>query len=178
MRILVRVLCAVALVAISIMLLNFAGNSHGSGISRRGSRVQSEIMEMETALESYKADHGRYPSDPDTTERLKTKTTFDAIAYIPSSEFLYRALSGELEPNVENPGTIDGKRYYDFKPEMLRTAADGHVYVVDPFGNSYGYSTVMIAHPESADGYNPTFDLWSTGGKRRQEDQAVWAKNW
>ena len=35
-------------------------------------------------------------------------------------------------------------------------------FIRDPFGNSYGYSTANQADP--ANGYNPTFDLWSTAG--------------
>src|SRR6266436_5753496 len=34
----------------------------------------------------------------------------------------------------------------------------------DPFGYSYGYSTVKSSNPSGTDGYNPTFDLWSTSG--------------
>ncbi|HEX8678402.1 MAG TPA: hypothetical protein VF683_00455, partial [Chthoniobacterales bacterium] len=47
----------------------------------------------------------------------------------------------------------------------------------DPFGNPYGYSTAKAANPAGSVGYNPTFDLWSTGG----EDGAnplQWIKNW
>ena len=52
-------------------------------------------------------------------------------------------------------------------------------YIKDPFGNSYGYSTAKASHPTDTDGYNPTFDLWSTGGERPAEQtDPQWIKNW
>ncbi len=72
-------------------------------------------------------------------------------------------------------------------------------YIVDPFGYSYGYSTyglkaeqdyrVALLTDANADrpasdpkkgGYNPTFDLWSTGGgtTNSEKDRAKWIKNW
>jgi hypothetical protein len=49
----------------------------------------------------------------------------------------------------------------------------------DPFGNNYGYSTAQQADPSK--GFNPTFDLWSTGGTTNATDAAyekAWIKNW
>jgi RPA family protein len=62
--------------------------------------------------------------------------------------------------------------------------ADGNIkvvkYIQDPFGSCYGYSTAGAKEEEEfqkdvrknpnatrdgeSKGYNPTFDLWSTGG--------------
>jgi hypothetical protein len=73
-----------------------------------------------------------------------------------------------------------------FKPNMLLPAppsTDTVIAIVDPFGNSYGYSTANQAN--TANGYNPTFDLWSTSGvaasptpapPATQQDR--WIKNW
>ncbi len=46
----------------------------------------------------------------------------------------------------------------------------------DPFGNSYGYSTMKASG--GANGYNPTFDLWSITDGRAEPDQTKWIKNW
>ena len=49
----------------------------------------------------------------------------------------------------------------------------------DPFGNSYGYSTAKQAN--SANGFNPTFDLWSTAATANASSSAYetqWIKNW
>jgi hypothetical protein len=62
-----------------------------------------------------------------------------------------------------------------------RDVGDPVAAIRDPFGNSYGYSTANQADPEK--GFNPTFDLWSTGGDPELGDtppqaQQRWIKNW
>ena len=79
------------------------------------------------------------------------------------------------------------------------------MYIVDPFGLSYGYSTAYQAQvdlannqtpavtPASGYGYNPTYDLWSTAGYSRAGRSVptntsgtspatfngnLWMKNW
>ncbi len=49
-------------------------------------------------------------------------------------------------------------------------------FIKDPFGNSYGYSTVGQAGGTT--GYNPTFDLWSTAGSTTAAGKPGWIKNW
>jgi hypothetical protein len=58
------------------------------------------------------------------------------------------------------------------------------IAIRDPFGNSYGYSTKKASDP-NANGYNPTFDLWSTAGVAPSPtpappatQQNLWIKNW
>jgi hypothetical protein len=58
-------------------------------------------------------------------------------------------------------------------------------YIQDPFGNSYGYSTIQAATQNTAQGYNPTFDLWSTSGLTANPPSSgtdtitpQWIKNW
>jgi hypothetical protein len=70
-----------------------------------------------------------------------------------------------------------------FKPNMLLpSGGTGTVTAIaDPFGNSYGYSTANQAAP--ANGYNPTFDLWSTSGLTTNPGNPdtitpQWIKNW
>ena len=161
------------------------------------SRAKGEIKAMETALEAYKSDNGSYPSDPNSSEQLNAQQNFDPgnVLYQKSSEFLYQALSG-LQPataGTTTPSTTAAtKAYLSFKANQLLTANDApggavasptspYMYIVDPFGLSYGYSTAYQAAlnasatnpsgtpnpsptPPTGVGYNPTFDLWSTGG--------------
>jgi hypothetical protein len=67
---------------------------------------------------------------------------------------------------------------------MLKTDVHGRTYIVDPWGNSYGYSTFKALHPQSRDGNNPTFGLWSTGdtrpvnGVNSPQGQIPWIRNW
>ncbi len=150
------------------------------------SRAEAEIAGMSAALESYKADNGEYPSDT-LTAALKPKQHFNPdptktnadVEYFPASVSLFTALSG----NDANQQNISGKKgYFTFKPQMLGGSRDsgGEVrpvrFIKDPFGNSYGYSTAHQGNP--ADGYNPTFDLWSTGGEISSAGTAQWIKNW
>ena len=84
-----------------------------------------------------------------------------------------------------NQTPISGaKSYFSFKPQMLGTSSGTVLYLRDPFGESYGYSTAYQA--DSMKGFNPTFDLWSTAGTDTcggtpvpgATPQNLWIKNW
>ncbi len=153
------------------------------------SRAEAEIKAMEAALESYKADNGTYPrgTGPDA---LNPASSGNPTAYLTSSKALYQALSGDgtdqlvTTGGVASDGKVDtgGKQYMEFKPNQLITTSG--YYVIDPWGSSYGYSTLYQKDVESGStaprGNNPTFDLWSTGGKTgtTTDDFAKWLKNW
>ena len=76
--------------------------------------------------------------------------------------------------------------YFTFKPNMLSPpGGSGTVTATtDPFGNTYGYSTIQAATQDSTKGYNPTFDLWSTTGLTTDPPPTndtitpQWIKNW
>jgi prepilin-type N-terminal cleavage/methylation domain-containing protein len=151
------------------------------------SRAEAEIAAISVALENYKADHGIYPIDSadGTTNTLDARTMSNptAVQYAAASVFLYRQLSGDPIGNR----IPTGKSYFSFKPNMLlpRNQAQAVSAIADPFGYSYGYSTAYQASPSK--GYNPTFDLWSTGGTGTgliptpspgPTPQDRWIKNW
>ena len=121
------------------------------------SRAEAEIAAMSAALENYKADNGVYPSDTS----VNAQTQGDPTQYQAASLNLYVALSGDSDLNRQ---TDPGKTaYMTFKDNQLRPATGNVAFIKDPFGNSYGYSTVGQAGASGV-GYNPTFDLWSTAG--------------
>lgn len=163
------------------------------------SRATSEIHALSTAIESYKVDNGAYPRAVDATgtqgvtDKInpQDQSYFDPAvgnAYKDSSHYLYEALSGFQPDASMKPGTMSPtKSYFTFQPTQLeiyssegndtvKTATSPYMYIVDPFGFSYGYSTAFLAQAALADsqnpgttpapgfGYNPTFDLWSTAG--------------
>lgn len=132
-----------------------------------------------------------------------------AAKYKNASLALYKALSGDAKPGM-NPdppaqhddkpdGRAETKRYYEFRPNQLRKSATGDIEgIQDPFNNIYGYSTNAasaertykvkvqtnpnVVRPKSG-GYNPGFDLWSTGGVTltampTDADRKRWIKNW
>ena len=142
------------------------------------SRAEAEIAAISAALENYKADNGLYPIDTASgaTNALDARTMFDPTTtqYKMASFFLYRELSGD-PPGSRVP---TGKSYFSFKPNMLlpKNQAQAVTAIADPFGHSYGYSTANQANPSQ--GYNPTFDLWSTAGGVAAPAQAKWIRNW
>jgi prepilin-type N-terminal cleavage/methylation domain-containing protein len=168
-------------------------------VQKKGARAraETEIAAMSAACESYKADNGVYPRDTtnNTTDNLAaltdpnyaTKnppdpapTSYDPAnaAYSAASFYLYAQLSGNVNGDRS---TLSQKAYLSFNPNMLLPpGGTGTVTAIkDPFGNSYGYSTVQQA--DSSKGFNPTFDLWSTGGTTNSTDAAyekAWIKNW
>jgi type II secretory pathway pseudopilin PulG len=154
-------------------------------------RAETEIAAMSAACENYKADNGVYPTSSDTNA-LNAQTSFNPTAYQIATQYLYGELSGDRNFNYVIDQSEQGNRsYFAFKATpppadgtsnsgMLSITRSGNNYTVnyilDPFGNSYGYSTANQAN--AANGYNPTFDLWSTAAGTASTDTYKWIKNW
>jgi len=141
------------------------------------SRAEAEIAAMSAALESYKADNGIYPQSTDTNSLDPSST--NPASYVASSKYLYMQLSGDSDDNPTTSSSSDTKNYFGsmLKPNMLTPSPPGaNTSIRDPFGNSYGYSTAKASNPSGTIGYNPTYDLWSTGGSIT--DTSKWIKNW
>jgi len=136
------------------------------------SRAHAEIAAISAAVENYRADNGIYPRDA-RTDALKSRDA-DPAAYAPASLCLYDQLAGA----TDGSRTPTGKSYFAFKPNQLSPTDQNQnvTFIRDPFGNSYGYSTAYQL--DSAGGYNPTFDLWSTANADPRSGQARWIKNW
>jgi prepilin-type N-terminal cleavage/methylation domain-containing protein len=150
------------------------------------SRAEAEIAALSAALESYKADNGIYPRDTanSTTENLNARTSGNPTNYQTASLFLYDSLFGSATSGSRTTAS-GAKSYFVFKPNMLSPGdqTQNVQYIRDPFGNSYGYSTAY--QKNSATGYNPTFDLWSTAGLTANPPTtgtdtitSQWIKNW
>jgi prepilin-type N-terminal cleavage/methylation domain-containing protein len=187
---LIELLVVIAIISILAgLLLSTFGYMQKKGVR---ARAETEIAAMSAACESYKADNGVYPRDTtnNTTDNLAAltsqtppdplPTSYDPsnAAYSSASFYLYGQLSGNINGDRS---TYSQKSYFQFKPNMLSPAGGtGTVTAIrDPFGNSYGYSTANQANPSY--GFNPTFDLWSTGGTSNATDAAyekAWIKNW
>lgn len=156
------------------------------------SRAEAEIAAISAALESYKADNGIYPrgnaADPTTgtapfdTDNENARSDGNPTNYANASLFLYKVLTGDYNADRQIGAGETAKSYFAFKPNMLLPAPPAATAVTairDPFGNPYGYSTAYQYNPNT--GYNPTFDLWSTGGvtsTTSPPDQSQWIKNW
>jgi prepilin-type N-terminal cleavage/methylation domain-containing protein len=164
------------------LVLSTVGYARKKGAS---ARAETEIAAMSAACENYKADNGVYPTDLSTTEQLDARISGGPNAYQNASVSLYNALFGAV--GGSRTPSSGAKSYFVFKPNMLSPADQTQpvAYILDPFGNSYGYSTIQAAMQDPTKGYNPTFDLWSTSGlttdpPRTPPDPITpqWIKNW
>ena len=209
---LIEMLVVMAVIAIlAAILLNL--NALVQSKSAR-TRALGEIHALESGCKSYQADNGSFPQDATTTDVLDPRTMGDpnTAAYKNASLYLYKQLSGDLnadgrnDPNATPPETKNYVSDY-FTPQRLgvdstRTAGTANyvLFLKDPYGNSYGYSTKgavaeqtyrtkaatdPTATRTSGQGYNPTFDLWSTAGKTLTpvpgstgDVTNVWVKSW
>jgi len=169
-----------------------------AGYARKKSaraRAETEIAAISAACENYKADNAVYPlgnadlgnSTPYDTDTLDPVNDVNPAAtpipnvYTKASLYLYKVLMGDTDAD----GGSDGKVYMVLRPnQMLRadmsqppSNSNRVLGICDPFGNSYGYSTKKASDP-SANGYNPTFDLWSTAAGSTSNDIPKWIKNW
>lgn len=205
---LIEMITVIAIIAILAGLV-LAVNSLVQNRAARA-RAQSEIQLLTSGIESYRTDTGGYPQDATYTDKLDPRKSPGATdisqtgAMAQSTKFLYGALTGD----TDGVGKMDGSKNYapDFwKPARLggnRDATTGKItkvlFIQDPFGNPYGYSTAGLAAEQSyrnsleagqsgsraVAGYNPTFDMWSTAGDTSTStingvpNSAKWVKNW
>ena len=148
------------------------------------SRAETEIAAMSAACESYKADNGIYPRNAATSDALDARSSGNPTSYRSASLYLYTQLSGI---NADRTPIAGAKSYFAFKPNQLSPSDQALPveFIRDPFGNSYGYSTIQAATGDSTMGYNPTFDLWSTAGLTTDPPGTgtdtitpQWIKNW
>ena len=163
----VEVLVAMAIILVLAGLI-LATSSYVSNKAAR-SRAEVEIAAMSSALENYKTDNGVYPSDI----TIDARTIGDPAQYQTASTTLFKNLSGDL--NGDGQSDLGVTSYMAFKPSQTG-GTTAPFFVKDPFGNSYGYSTIF--QTDSTKGYNPTFDLWSTAGAISDSGKPGWIKNW
>jgi general secretion pathway protein G len=162
------------IVVLAGLILATAGYVQKKG---RRSRAEAEIAAISAGLENYKADNGVYPSNTDTNNLNPLGNT----DYKPASSYLYTSLSGDNDDDSTTASPASAKNYLGsaLKPNLLGPVPQGpNTYLRDPFGNSYGYSTAKATNPSGANGFNPTFDLWSIADGSAGPDQTKWIKNW
>ena len=149
-------------------------------------RAETEIAAISAACESYKADNAAYPRTTNT-DALNARTSGNpgTSQYQSASLDLYNLLFGAT--NGSRTPNTGAKSYMVFKPNMLFPAdqTQNVQYIQDPFGNSYGFSTIQVATQDTTKGYNPTFDLWSTSALTTDPPSSgtdtvtpQWIKNW
>jgi prepilin-type N-terminal cleavage/methylation domain-containing protein len=199
----------ITVIAIIVILVSLVIAINGL-VQRKAaaSRADGEIKALSGACEAYKTDNGGYPQDTtagSTSKLDPTQTAYTSpTTYLTACSFLYVALSGDTNANgILDPSEKGNTNYAPDFFKTARLAGSGSVpyYILDPYGNSYGYSTAglqtqqeymasLSTNPGAAKptrnqaygtiGYNNTFDMWSTGGTTGtgSADTAKWIKNW
>ncbi len=157
----VLVVMAIILVLAGLILAT-SSYVHNKGAR---SRAEAQIAAMSAALENYKADNGIYPANSTLVPTEPNPTNYQA-----ASKILFQSLTGDSDIDGQ-PGPSTS--YMALKPNQIGGTSPAF-FVKDPFGNSYGYSTVG----PTGGGYNPTFDLWSTAGSTTDTGKSGWVKNW
>lgn len=187
---LIELLTVMAIIVILAgLILGTAGYANRRAAS---SRTQAEIKAIEGAINNYQVDNGSVPREKSTTDKLDARqeaagSGSAGSSYQTATLYLFRALSGYYDMSAASPTiAANQKMYFPWKSSQVYPStaigANGSIipgnvrYVIDPFGQSYGYSTIGAAQAEAAasstsstpqvqtQGYNPIFDLWSTGG--------------
>jgi len=181
---LIELLTVIAIIAI-LVGLTLAAYSGVYKMAAR-SRARSEISALAGVLENYKSDNGTYPIPPNpnfaSTNLYTSAEPNVAGPYQSSSEFLYQALTGQTNYGDAPPlpTATSGIKIYDtFTRSQLgpNPPVTGQpLYLMDPFGNSYGYfpGNGANAPPNSGAGF---YDLWSTGGDTAGITNS-WINNW
>jgi len=225
---LVEMLVVMAIIAILAGII-LALNGNIQATSARN-RAAAEIRALSAACEAYKADNGGYPqgspypgatgTGASTTDKLDpnplSSNTFatsdpnpnDYATLYPVTLFLWQQLSGHLT-TVDSTQAPTGTNYAGefFRASVLSGTknSNGQVtavsYILDPFGNPYGYSTAGLYADQAyraalltngttsrqgvIAGFNVTFDMWSTAGATTWPVNAAgasttspWVKNW
>jgi prepilin-type N-terminal cleavage/methylation domain-containing protein len=194
----------ITVVAVIIVLAGLVISVSG-WVNQKANRTKAlgDIKAMATACDAYKNDNGQYPKTEETDKldpRLDASPT--ASKYLAANIDLYSALTGDFEPKEEPDGKPekDNKIYYTFNRSQLSFTKDASGapatirYISDPWGSAYGYSTAAnemeseyrkdvrknptLKRPAELEGFNPTFDLWSTAGATTMAQKSKWVRNW
>jgi len=120
-------------------------------------RAKAEINTLIVALENYKADYGGYPQDPSRTDGLDARDIQASLGTGVGSQYalssLYLTSACPVIPTTMGSLTrvkrVGITHRISFKPSRLfGPKVNGKLtavqYVMDPFGNSYGYSTAGL----------------------------------
>ncbi|WP_042724537.1 type II secretion system protein [Chthoniobacter flavus] len=197
---------AVIILLVGIVLLVYPTVQRNMAKAKASTDIRSLTGALE-AYKTDNGGYPQDPTKTDSLDARDTaasQSTGVGSKYAISSLYLYECLSGDTNDNGVIDANETGKNYAPdfFKPARLfGPMVNGRLtsvqYIKDPFGNSYGYSTAgllleqeyqaqmatnsnaprPVTNSKGTRGYNPTFDLWSTGGDTTGNSNR-WVKNW
>ena len=123
----------------------------------RKTKAQAQIAQMEVALEAYRNDFLKYPTDGTPAEYE------DDNPYILNQLTGIDATSGAYDSAITGNAKWNGP-YLDPRPEDVKVISSKRTWV-DPWGNAFN---LRLASDQTLDTNPPknrrlTFDLWSHG---------------
>ena len=146
------------LVVVAIIVILASLTLAGLGYAQRKqaiSKCQAQMKMLETALEEYKLDTGRYP----VAVNNGSNTLFKALYWDSNNDnsgvgadTVQKVYLSELDPSSNKQG-------WSSNPVASATNT-----IKDPWGNEYNYrSGTLATGAVNPDAINPDFDLWSYG---------------
>jgi prepilin-type N-terminal cleavage/methylation domain-containing protein len=163
-------------VTIILVLVGMVSGISGF-VTEKQARAQANtvIKALGGSIDKYELDNGVYPASgsDDAASRLDPRATANPSSYVSA----IRELGDELYNEDPNLNYLKG-----FKPSTVVISSDTVRQILDPWGNSYGYSTARNRELREgltpSMGYNPTYDLWSTANKSAVGASDAWISNW
>lgn len=158
---LIELLAAIAIIAlIAGLVIGTAGYANRKSLR---SKAETQLKQLELALELYKNEEGYYPVSPENVPRYLGISHTNYVGTSNNVLALYRAITGYSVTNGP-PNQPERTSYFpEIKTEMIQKVGTTN-YLVDPYGNIWGYFSAPKNSTIRTNQYNPrTFDLWSFG---------------
>jgi prepilin-type N-terminal cleavage/methylation domain-containing protein len=149
----------IELLAVITIIGILAGLTLGAAgaVRRHGatSTAKAEVAALQAASDRYFAEKNKYPttnSMPDpSSSSVPDVNPSTSSKYSSAGQAFFKELFGTNQYN-RPPST---KRYFEPKPAMVSSTTNANPYLIDPWGNAYGYNS---------DGTNAPL-IWSTAGQ-------------
>lgn len=158
---LIELLAVIGIIAlIAGLIVATAGYANRKSLR---SKTEAQLKQIELALELYKNEEGYYPITPDDVQRVYGISHTNHVGASNNVLRLYTAITGYSVTNGP-PNTPERTSYFpEIKTEMIQKVGATN-YLVDPYGNIWGYFSAPKNAAFKTNQYNPrTYDLWSFG---------------
>lgn len=139
----------------------------GAGAVRRHAAVgqaKAEIAALEAACARYQADLGMFPSNTSVNLSPISASSANPVNYQAAGRTLFTDLFGT---NFYNRAA-GLKRYFEPKASMVSSTNSSNPFLVDPWGNAYGYYSDGAGTPL----------IWSTAGQASLTGTNKWITSW
>lgn len=158
---LVELLAVVGIIAlIAGLIVATAGYANRKSLR---SKAEAQLRQIELALELYKNEEGYYPVTSANVQQVLGISHTNHVGTSNNVLSLYTAITGYSITNAP-PNKPERTSYFpEIKPDMIQKVGTTN-YLVDPYGNIWGYFSAPKNSAFRTNQYNPrSYDLWSYG---------------